>query len=69
MKSKILEYLEIPDNVSDGFPEDIKEFVAIIEGSQEIYSETKDSSQKEKLAELIVTWMRQLMEFLKTQNL
>lgn len=69
MKSKILEYLKIPDSVSDGFPEDIKEFVAIIDGSQEIYAETEDSRQKEKLAELIVVWMRQLMEFLKTQKL
>ena len=67
--SKILNYLQVPQEVSDNFPEDIKEFVAIIEGSQEIYSESVDSNQKEKLAELIVTWMRQLMEFLQTQNL
>lgn len=67
--SKILNYLQVPQQVSDNFPEDIKEFVAIIEGSQEIYSESVDSNQKEKLAELIVTWMRQLMEFLQTQNL
>jgi outer membrane biosynthesis protein TonB len=67
--SKILNYLQVPQQVFDNFPEDIKEFVAIIEGSQEIYSESVDSNQKEKLAELIVTWMRQLMEFLQTQNL
>jgi hypothetical protein len=69
MKSKIFEYLEIPESVSDTFPEDIREFVAIIEGSQEIYSQSTDSSKKEALAGLIVGWMRQLMEFLKTQNL
>jgi hypothetical protein len=67
--SKILNYLQIPQELSDNFPEDIKEFVAIIEGSQEIYSESVDSKQKEKLAELIVGWMRQLMEFLQTQKL
>lgn len=67
--SKVLNYLQVPQQLSDNFPEDIKEFVAIIEGSQEIYSESVDSNQKEQLAELIVTWMRQLMEFLQTQNL
>ena len=67
--SKVLNYLQVPQQVSDNFPEDIKEFVAIIEGSQEIYSESVDSNQKEQLAELIVTWMRQLMDFLRTQNL
>lgn len=69
MKSKVLEYLGVSEKVSKDFPEDIKEFVAIIDGSQDIYSESKDSSQKDKLAELIVTWMRQLMEYLKGQNL
>ena len=67
--SKVLNYLQVPQQLSDNFPEDIKEFVAIIEGSQEIYSESVDSNQKEQLAELIVGWMRQLMEFLQTQKL
>ncbi len=67
--SKILEYLQVSQEVSDGFPEDMKEFIAIIDGSQEIYAESKDSNKKEKLADLIVGWMRALMEFLKTQNL
>ena len=69
MRSKILEYLKIEDSVSDGFPQDIKEFVEIIDGSQEIYSESKDSAKREKLAELIVGWMRELMKYLQTQNL
>jgi outer membrane biosynthesis protein TonB len=69
MQSKILEYLQIPDSVSDGFPQDVKDFVEIIDGSQLIYSESKDSVKREKLAELIVQWMRELMKFLQTQNL
>jgi outer membrane biosynthesis protein TonB len=69
MQSKILEYLEISSEVSDKFPEDIKEFVVLIDGSQDIYAESKDSSKKEKLADLIVGWVRQLMEYLMTQNL
>jgi outer membrane biosynthesis protein TonB len=69
MQSKILEYLQVPDSVSDGFPQDVKDFVEIIDGSQAIYSESKDSVKREKLAELIVGWMRELMKFLKTQNL
>lgn len=69
MQSKILEYLEISTEVSDRFPEDVKEFVILIDGSQDIYAESKDSSKKEKLADLIVGWVRQLMEYLMTQNL
>lgn len=69
MQSKILEYLEISSEVSDRFPEDVKEFVILIDGSQDIYAESKDSSKKEKLADLIVGWVRQLMEYLMTQNL
>jgi len=69
MQSKILEYLEISSEVSDRFPEDVKEFVVLIDGSQDIYAESKDSSKKEKLADLIVGWVRQLMEYLMTQNL
>jgi len=68
-KSNVLKYLGVSQEVSDGFPEDIKEFIEIIDGSQEIYAESKDSRKKEKLAELIVGWMRALMEFLKTQDL
>jgi hypothetical protein len=68
-KSNVLRYLGVSQEVSDGFPEDIKEFIEIIDGSQEIYAESKDSRKKEKLAELIVGWMRALMEFLKTQDL
>lgn len=69
MQSKILEYLEISSEVSDRFPEDVKEFVILIDGSQDIYAESKDSSKKEKLADLIVGWVRQLMEYLMKQNL
>jgi outer membrane biosynthesis protein TonB len=47
----------------------VKEFVVLIDGSQDIYAESKDSSKKEKLADLIVGWVRQLMEYLMTQNL
>lgn len=69
MQSKILEYLEISSEVSDKFPEDVKEFVVLIDGSQDIYAESKDFSKKQKLADLIVGWVRQLMEYLMTQNL
>ena len=69
MKSKILEYLKVPDTVSDGFPTDVKELVQLLDGMQEIYAESTNEAKKYQLSKAIVESMRILLSYLSTQNL
>lgn len=69
MNSKILTYLNVPESVSSQFSTDAKELVELIDGTQQIYSELQDKKKKEALSQGIVSMMRILLEYLKSQQL
>lgn len=69
MESKILEYLNVPSEISDGFPDETKEFIVLVDGMQAIYAAAPDSPKKNNLAVIITQSMRELMKFLQTQTL
>lgn len=69
MKSKILTYLSVPESVSDGFSQDVKDLVHLLDGTQEIYAQSTNEKKKAQLAKGIVAMMRILMEYLRGKNL
>jgi len=69
MQSKILEYLKVPSEVSDKFPESTKEMIRLLDEIQRIYYNSPAGAKKQKLALLIVEYMRQLMAYLKGLDL
>lgn len=69
MKSKILSYLGVPENISDLFSQGEKDFIQLTEGMQEIYAAAPEGSKKDALALAIVENNRTIMAFLKSKNL
>lgn len=69
MKSKILSYLGVPENISDLFSQGEKDFIQFTEGMQEIYAAAPDGSKKDALALAIVENNKTIMAFLKSKNL
>lgn len=69
MKSKILSYLGVPEEISDSFSQGEKDFIQFTEGMQQIYANSPDGSKKDALALAIVENNKTIMAFLKSKNL
>lgn len=69
MESKILTHLAVASSESDKFSDSTKKFVKVLDGLQEVYAKSPESIKKEKLALVIVQMNRDLMSYLKNNEL
>lgn len=69
MESKILTHLAVASSESDNFSDSTKKFVKVLDGLQEVYAKSPESIKKEKLALVIVQMNRDLMSYLKNNEL
>lgn len=69
MESKFLSYLSVSPEQYANFPDDLKEFVRLIDGSQELYSKSPEGVQKDKLGIVLVQWTTAVMKYLQQQDL
>lgn len=69
MQSKFLSYLSVSPEQSEKLPDDLKQFVKLIDGSQELYAKAPEGVQKDKLGLILVQWTTAVMKYLKEQDL
>ena len=69
MDSKFLSYLSVSPEQYANFPDDLKEFVRLIDGSQQLYAKSPEGIQKDKLGIVLVQWTTAVMKYLQQQDL
>lgn len=69
MESKILDFLKVTPEERLRLSDKTKQYVKLLDGLQLVYSQSPDSSNKEKLAISIVELNNQLLRYLKTEKM